>query len=825
MIKPIFSVLAVSAALTLSLAGCSGEEKGTSSTGSISPFVSLQPEALTSTVNRAGSEPNIAASDLSLKLVSEDGSINRTFSSVNDFPTDEKFKVGRYTLSAYYGENGVEGFEKPYFYDEQTFSVKSDETASVDLTAVLANSMVTVSYTDAFRNYMSNFNAILHSAGGDYNFYGPTETRPIYLNPGSVTLQVRVVKNNGTEARLEVATFTAQPRHHYRFTVDVNNGEVGNHTLVVSLDEQLGQEDVIIDLSDQILNAPAPEIKTEGFTSGDVIDAIGATAPADGLKMNVVARGGIRSVKLSTESEYLTSQAWPAEVDLAAADEIMQSRLESLGLSTLGIWNRPDQMGVIDFTDVVSNIKFSPYIQNNASKFTVVVTDRQGKTSEPATFTINTIQATLNLSNPSELPIGGSTLSLDVEFNGADLQKNVIFQYRNSRGTFDPLTIESVTDNGNNTYRVTLNVPVISSDLIIRAKYNDTESSTITVKHSVPEFTIEADNRNVFSTKAIIEVKCATADPEAIARNPYVRISTDGGATWAGASFTVNGAFITINRLTHNTTYTVTVRSNETFCKEPVSFKTEESKRFENGSMEMWTREDGQSAYWWRSYPGRGTSTKWGTMNLLTTSEGGSSTNIFNRNGCAYSAISGTISTIMGDNQGGYMGQGALIRTVGWGGGNSAAAISGNMGTCQHITPGELYVGYFDTNTKQPVYGTEWTSRPSGMKFYYKYEPKSSDDRAYAEISILDSEGKTISTQNTELSSQADWKEISFTLEYPLNTAKAKTLIVKFKSSNIVRDDKQFINTTYLTPPPGANLSDGTYMGSQLYIDEIELIY
>ena len=144
MIKPIFGVLAVSAALTLSLAGCSGEEKGTSSTGRISPFVSLQPEALTSTVSRAGSEPNIAASDLSLKLVSEDGSINRTFSSVNDFPTDEKFKVGRYTLSAYYGENGVEGFEKPYFYDEQTFSVKSDETASVDLTAVLANSMVTV---------------------------------------------------------------------------------------------------------------------------------------------------------------------------------------------------------------------------------------------------------------------------------------------------------------------------------------------------------------------------------------------------------------------------------------------------------------------------------------------------------------------------------------------------------------------------------------------------------------------------------------------------------------------------------------------------------
>lgn len=830
MIKSIFGVLAVSAALTLSLAGCSGEEKGTSSTGRISPFVSLQPEALTSTVSRAGSEPNIAASDLSLKLVSEDGSINRTFSSVNDFPTDEKFKVGRYTLSAYYGENGVEGFEKPYFYDEQTFSVKSDETASVDLTAVLANSMVTVSYTDAFRNYMSNFNAILHSAGGDYNFYGPTETRPIYLNPGSVTLQVRVVKNNGTEARLEVATFTAQPRHHYRFTVDVNNGEVGNPTLVVSLDEQLGQEDVIIDLSDQILNAPAPEIKTEGFASGDVIDAIGATAPADGLKMNVVARGGIRSVKLSTESEYLTSQAWPTEVDLAAADEIMQSRLESLGLSTLGIWNRPDQMGVIDFTGVASNIKFSPYIQNNASKFTVVVTDRQGKTSEPATFTINTIQATLNLSNPSELPIGGSTLSLDVEFNGADLQKNVVFQYRNSRGTFDPLTIESVTDNGNNTYRVTLNVPVISSDLIIRAKYNDTESSTITVKHSVPEFEIAVDERNVFSNNALIEIKCANADPAAISLISHFYVSTDGGTTWEGTNVARDGAFVRLSRLNPNTKYMVTANANGTDCKEQMSFTTETQRRLQNGSMGDWDRIDGQTSYWWVSFPRPKDfatidyTPMWDTMNQLTTSEGGRNTTWFNRDGCAFSAISGTISTKIDDvNLGGYIGQGALIRTVGWGGGNGATATSG-MGTCEHITPGELYLGYFDTGNKQAVYGVDWKSRPSGLKFWYKYEPHSSDDVAYAEISVIDVDGKS-HIKAIELAAENNWTEITLPLNYPKSTAKANKLTVKFKSSNIVRDDKQFINTTYLTPPPPRNTSDGTYMGSQLYIDEIELIY
>lgn len=830
MIRPISRLLAVSA-IAISLFGCSSEEKNAASTsGKISPFVQLLPDAVTSQTSRA-TYSDITASDLTLKLVSDDGSVNRTFNSVDDFPTNEEFKTGKYTLSAFYGDKGTEGFEKPYFYGEQKFDVKANETTSVSLTSSLANTMVTVSYTEAFRNYMSSYNAILHSAGGEYNFYGPTETRPIYLNPGQVTLLVRVVKNNGTEARLEVASFTAEPRHHYRFTVDVNNGEVGNPTLVVTLDEQLGREDVIIDLSESILNAPAPTITTEGFASGDIIEAIGATKPADNMKMNVVARGGIRSVKLTTESEYLLMQAWPQEVDLAIADEIMQSRLKAFGLSTLGIWNNPDQMGVIDFTEVVANIKYSPLIKTNTSKFTLVVTDRQGKTSEPATFIINTIRATLILSNPSVLPIGETSLSVDVEFNGSDIRKNVIFEYRNDRGTFSPLTVADITELPEaNKYRVTLTVPNTASDLIIRARYNDTESQTITVKHIVPEYELGVDERDVFSTTAMVEVKCTEIDPASIATICQFYVSTDGGATWQPTNASRDGAFVKLSRLTPSTSYMVRAIANGTESKVQPSFTTEAQPRLQNGSMGDWDRIDGQTSYWWVSFPRPkdyatiGYTPMWDTMNQLTTSEGGKNTSWINRDGCAYSAISGTISTKIDDsNLGGYIGQGALIRTVGWGGGNGATATSG-MGTCQHITPGELYLGHFDTGSKQAVYGVDWKSRPSGLKFWYKYEPHSADDVAYAEISVTDADGKSHS-KTIELAAESNWTEITLPLNYPKSTAKANKLTVKFKSSNIVRDDKQFINTTYLTPPPPRNTSDGTYMGSQLYIDEIELIY
>ena len=48
------------------------------------------------------------------------------------------------------------------------------------------------------------------------------------------------------------------------------------------------------------------------------------------------------------------------------------------------------------------------------------------------------------------------------------------------------------------------------------------------------------------------------------------------------------------------------------------------------------------------------------------------------------------------------------------------------------------------------------------------------------------------------------------------------SLIFRSSGHTDLNDKK---NTTWLTPPPRMNLSTGTYMGSQLYIDDIELAY
>ena len=102
--KFLFSGLAtVIMALT---SGCSEDSgfMGDKSTGSIRPDVALNSEVL----SRASAESravlsDISVDDLTLNLVSEDGSESFTYPNVNEFPVDKQFNVGTYTLSASYG--------------------------------------------------------------------------------------------------------------------------------------------------------------------------------------------------------------------------------------------------------------------------------------------------------------------------------------------------------------------------------------------------------------------------------------------------------------------------------------------------------------------------------------------------------------------------------------------------------------------------------------------------------------------------------------------------------------------------------------------------
>lgn len=838
------------------LAACSdGRLPGswTSSTGGIAPSVTV--DASIATGSRALRAPMaVDATDLSLRLVSADGSLDRTWAKVADFDSEEEFAVGDYTLEAFYGSADSEGFDAPYYTGTTSLTVREDQSTPVSVTARLANAMVSIDYTDAFKGYMTAWSATAASDAGKATVeFVKDETRAAYLTPGAVTIKVNVTKPNGLSATLQAASFTAVARHHYSVTIDVNNGEVGDAVLTITIDDSTETETVEIDLSDDIITAPAPEVTTAGFTSGDALTCVEGAKAENPLKLNIVARGGIASVRMTTESASLRQQGWPAEIDLVGADAAMQATLKQLGLNALGLFKNPDKMAVVDLSDVLSHL----YITASgaaANSFAFTVTDRYSKTSEPVTLDVNLIKLQLEITGAGSMLYDADNVDLYVGYNGAAFADNVKIQTRNARGGWDDLKINAVTADGENAYLVNVAIARAQADMHFRAvAISGLTSDEVLVPVVEPNVAIEASANNTFATYAYI--KASGEDAEGM----QFEYSTDGGESYTKAGTAVlaashsrsEGTYYKVAGLPAGITGLMLRVNDADHASRPVTIDTEAAAQLPENRMDNWTSEKkGDYQYLWKA----GAGNPWGTLNELTTSQSGSgSGNGLSTGGCAYKSTSGTIpangrstqsaagggtfgtqkhsdghtegnASLHSDNAHNGSANAALIRSVGWGSGNTAKASGSGFGTCNNLTAGELYLGTYENGA--PVYGYAFASRPSEVSFFYRYDVVNSGngDFGTVEATVYDAEGNVIATSNLkQLTEQSDYTPVSLPLTYVLDAPKAAKISVVFKSSG--NPDAMSKSTTYWRCPGAKNVSGGEYVGSELYIDDIELVY
>ncbi len=808
----------------LLLAGCNEEWNiGGSGEGSFNPVVSLDTNSTGSRNSRSDVADQITENDLSLKLTPDDPKgMVRQWESLGDFNNQEKFNVGGYTLEAYYGDKNEEGFEKPYYYGAATFSVRENETTSVALTAQLGNAMVTPTYTDEFKNYFTNYSLEFKTLAGNSIKYAANENRPVYVAPGSVQLVVNVVKPNGTDASFQAATFVAEARHHYHITLNVNNGNVGEAFLTISFDDTMDKEDVIIDLSQDLTNTPAPVIKAEGFENGSTVNVVAGTTTENPLQVTISARGGLGSVMLTTKSTSLKEQGWPESFDLLAVPAAVQTTMESLGFTEIGLWRNPDKMAVIDLTNVLSNIKYITGF-DNASSFTVTVTDKLSQAAEePVVLNVTVEKLQLALIETEPVMYYSNSATVGVDYNGANPEKQISIQYKNNAGVWTNLKIEGTEVTSRALTQYSFKVSGLPEDavygerdVVIRAKAFDARGNELmttpelTIKRTPVPFELAVSENNVFAHSA---TGVATHQSEPVAdflSGAMLEMSTDNGATYSEYDFSIEGDHVKITGLKDNTGYSARLRANGMVCK-PVQFTTEVEQPIANGTFDGDTWSVVSSGKYWKEYGVQG----WGTMNPLTVS----SKNGTDGTTYTYVANSGTIPT-----EDGHHGQAALLKTVGWGAGNTAPAnfiVKQDFGTCKNATAGELYLGTYDGGAR---YGIDFVSRPSGMTFYYKYIKKNSEDRGAALIRIRDTDGVIISEKELEMDNCESYSDATLQLDYPFDSSKASTIEIVFKSSN--KDVNSQRNKDWLTPPPHNNLSDGEYIGSQLYIDDITLNY
>ena len=757
-----------------------------------------------------------STSDFKISIFDAQGGVYKEWEKFSQYTPDTQYPIGTYSLKASYGNIEEEGFDLPYYEGTSPFTIANKQESVLDVTCYLANVKVSIDYTDAFKKYFTDYSATIHVNGGKYIKFDKNETRSAYIKPGDINIILSMTKQDGKTTTFEPSTITgAIGKEHYRLKFDVNNGEVGDAQLLISFDNSTTEKPITIDLSEDFWNSKPPYAINEGFESNiaqEIIELGEVSAPSVNTMIN--ARGGISTCTLTTNSAYLLSHGWPAEIDLANADI---QNLTNNGLKVNWLKNTKGErtMAVIDFTNLIPELMIAD--NSDTHEFGVVIKDKFGKVNEPVILKIKNTPLEIILNDPEPVYIGSNEALIPVQTNGEFDQIKIKYLYA---GVWQECSNNEAVSVDGNSY-IKANIITANEPVSILATYRDkknSEEKKLNVK--VPEYSITINPADVWAHKSTISLKASDSKyQEVINKYANIYLSNDGN-DWKKTNASTENGYYLIESLSAATTYHVKASCMENEFSESQSFLTEEELSLEDPSLEKWTDNTRKSlmngASFWSyvdvtaNYP----ESYWACVNQKTF-EG--SPNVKSTYNIVPSALKRT----------GRTGNCALIRTVGWDNG------SGNSGiNLKHVAAGKLFMGTysFDHNNNKDTYnyGQPFTSRPACVKFWYKYLPNGSDNFKAWVVVESRTNGEIIRLGAGEITGgeTTEFTENTIPITYTNTSLKATHMYIAFSSSAACSDEEGTETSNLKSLVENGEIDGYThYEGSNLYIDDISLTY
>lgn len=799
--------------------------------------------------------------NFSIKLEKADGSFSKTWTSLQGFQNyveENFFSTGAYTITAYYGQKGLQDFNAPYFEASADFHVLSDQICDVDLVAELKNSMVKVNYTDAFIDYMDDYTTLLRTEGrADDIVFVKDEIDPAFIEPKDATLTVHITpKNQDKSTEIKVGDFPPIAKTLHNITLDVVENPNGYAQLELKFDDTLDEENIYIDLTDDLFTSEAPVISCAGFSDGSTLEVIENSAYPSSVLMEVLSPGMVDEAKLIVESNSFTPK-WGNEIDLCKAEknphfEELKAALGERNALGFGFSGTTSDVAVLDLSD------FCKVLPLGTHKVSLVVTDKLGRQSNTASVTFSSQPTELEIVGNPTMAYCAKTATLTVDYNGYDPKNELSFRTETNLGNPAEFTVISFEELAGTRsiekkcYKFELGLPdnvTANKDVIpLTINHKGLEMTSCNIDVKIPEYDLVYD---AFSNYALVKVvlndsenngkemlsavtknldfylgeklmsdDIAFIDPE----NGYIAYrNLEAGMTFEVKSSITRGDIM--NSHASLTTETELAIPNGDFSDKGKILDSDGTIQ-EGGQYRI-----GLSDYTLKSSFSIIQPADWANVNSLTAWDGATNKNTW---------FIVPSSWLDPDTEEGVM------RSVGYShtGITPERTSSSSNYYCTNApselqkAAGELFLGsYIFDGSESRTEGIAFASRPTSISFDYNYEPATGkDDRGYAKIELLDTDGNTLGSKIFEL--ERGSRSVSYAFEYtPFSGKKAAKLIVSFKSSN--QDvppihipsgpelKEESIKWTNFTNPPAipANTYKAVATGSELRIDNVEAHY
>ena len=814
--------------------------------------------------------------DFGLKVPKWSGEIFAQWDKFSDFRTTG-VPAGKYKVEAYYGDGEEEGFDALSYYGSSQVSTGSDEIVETSVVCTINKALVSISYTDSFKDYFKSYKGYISTSKGNKVVYEDGEERSAYFVPGELDVFLEVTRDGVADTvRLNPKTFKAAARTEYRLTMDV---DAGTSTLnIIFNDRPSDYKNVTINISDAVLNAAPPKFTLYGFESGKDLEILEHSDIAETLQAYLNAPAGISKCKLISNSAYLKSLGdnnWKDTLDLANLSDEENAMVSGMGLETIGLGDRKDQIAVVNFNKFVSKLGCMADT-NEVHRFILAATDKLSKVSDTIYFNVVTRSNQFAFAGPAKpVPYGSTSVEFDLTLEG--VHDNVVFKEK-SGNDFVEIDKSRISIVPNVEYNLKSKVTITfenslfdtENDHVVRAEYG---GKLIDAKFEVdtPVLTISLRNgdADVWATKAYFAVEAkAKGKLSRTISTETIKIQYMDGEKWIdfpNQTYDSETNTFEVTGIGENATafegQTYTVRAvyeskglkDEESVSNEITITTEPKLQIPNAGFEGWKSKmvwektiflsGGEKIYSYYAYNDSDSDNDndiwWDTNNSLTTQ---SRSGVASWYYCAYPAVMPTsasethtaswhvkhygnasdygLSNITNDVS--YKDKTSVeISTVGYGA-NNWTSESSAQSDCEYRTAGCLFIGTYNINSGMNL-GHSFNSRPLRLMFAYKFYPYNSE-RAKVYAIIYDTNKNQIGYGEVLISDPSDtFIEYLIDINYNNKQQKASFITIVFLSSSenspatkAIQGSKGAWNAGY---------GDSRHIGSILTIDDVKLIY
>jgi len=843
--------LTIAAALPfiLSVTGCSDSTGNIDSgAGYIVPYVTVMPEVITAV---EGPQQTIVtevpdADMLSLRITDQNQSYSHTWTPITTYSSAEPLRPGKYLVETFYGDENIEGFDTPYFYGSSTVEVVHNQTTETSIECQLANTMIEVHYTDAFRHYFKSYSVTLHSFGGTYVNFSADETRAAYLKAGDISIGLDLTLRDGRNIAFSPTSIPkALPRYYYNLTFGIEQKEGTTPKLIVSFDEKTASDDVTIDLTEEFINAKSPALTPIGFVSDTNMNIGEGNLPAQPLQVAVSALGApLADLTMTTLSQSLLEDGWPSQINLLEMDAETSALIKSLGMKITDINTLRTVGGVIDLTEVIPNLRYDKNLQKNI--FIFEARDKNTRISSPVTLKVTTEPVDFTVISSSDAIIGINEAEAIIEAPSASIERNLTMEVLNAEtGEWETTDITNITDMGSNRYAVRFKVPEGTGEIHWRVLYCGSVRHEAEIKRVAPAYTVEWD---AFAMKLALRVTAQNDRLTPIVAS-HLRIY-DGDTSMPVIERDPEKGIVYVGGLQPSSKYrlrtTLSDHPSADDFSEPFTVETEPMTAVPNGSFEDISltidykdmlsggrySQDYVEIFNLQNRTTFALSTPkgWATTNPKTFCTDATNHNTW------YLEPSVTITNDASDQA-----YGVKLTSVAWDIEGPEipdylqesvpfVKYSRNIPRIAHRAAGKLFLGtyIFDPMTMTEYYneGIDIKSRPSALNGYYAYTPgeDSQSDRGYVRVEVLGivNSGEVTLARGTALLVPAQsFTAFNVPLTYDRFGVKATRIKVFFSSTFNIGSIAQETEQISTTPSPVTSTSTG----SSLWLDNLSFSY